>query len=561
MKHIFKYFTAAALASAMALTGCNDFLDVKPLNEIVFENYWTEKADVESVVYGCYSGMQDNEFLYRTFLWGEVRSDNVTTSRSTQEPLRQIVGENILETNNWLKWQHFYQVINRCNTVIRFAPEVAEKDPNYTPSEMKAHVAEATWIRTLCYFYLARTFRDVPYTSNPSLDDNNIEEDYRIPPMPFNQLLKQITADLEAVKGDALKLYPVEPQTGKAANTSRVTTCAMYALLADLYLWQDEFEKCIECTQFVLDYKRERYDEMYEEDPKSVDNIDLINDKYMLISECPSGDIIGTAYNSIFGVGNSFESIFELYYERQLSPENALVSSYFGNTRDVVGQFTAYEKIYEGTYDGNGLLFDATDYRLAENIKEDNMLFPIRKYYYQNVSIKKSTASGTPPTVTPISRSQNYANWIFYRLTDVMLMRAEALVELGSEENLKEAFEIVSVIYNRANILKDGDSKCLKYEDYATQLDMRQLVNDERRRELMFEGKRWFDLVRYALRDGNNDALINTVIGKQKERPSAVKVQLQSQNALFWPYFKTEVEVNKHLHQNEAYIKNETSQK
>lgn len=558
MKHIFKYILIGA---TVLTTGCNDFLELKPLNEIVAESFWTEKADVESVVYSCYSGMQNQNLMQRLWVWGDMRSDDVTVSTQTDMSFRQIIGENILETNPWLNWESFYQVINRCNTVITFAPVVEERDPNYTDAEMRSHIAEATWLRSLCYFIMARTFRDVPYTDKPSLSDGNIDEDYRLPAMPFKTLLKQLATDLEAVKGDALRLYPIETMTGNAANTSRVTTCAFYALLADIYLWLDEYDKVLDCTQAVIDYKMWRYDEMKEEDPESIRELKLMKEKYPLILEMPSGTTTGNAYNKIFGTGNSFESIFELYFNDETSPENALVSTFIGSITRSVGQCSAYTGLTSSLWNDQNPLFKSTDTRAAEYFEEATTIVPIRKHFYQRFAITPSRGSGQKPGINPSSRSGNYATWIFYRLTDVMLMRAEALVELGSTEQQEEAFELVSAIYNRANNLNDGDEKCLKADKYNTQSMMRDLVRDERHRELMFECKRWYDLVRYALRDGSNEQLISAVVMKQKEKPNAVRAQLNSQDALFWPYAERELDLNPNLKQNPAYITNETSQK
>ena len=64
-----------------------------------------------------------------------------------------------------------------------------------------------------------------------------------------------------------------------------------------------------------------------------------------------------------------------------------------------------------------------------------------------------SPTSGTAPTVSQSLRSTNFANWILYRLTDIMLMKAEAEIELGSTEQLDDAFELISAVYNRANNL------------------------------------------------------------------------------------------------------------
>ena len=61
--------------AGVAIASCD--LEQLPLNEVVLENYWTEKGDVTSSVNACYSGMQSSSFLERMFVWGEVRSDNI----------------------------------------------------------------------------------------------------------------------------------------------------------------------------------------------------------------------------------------------------------------------------------------------------------------------------------------------------------------------------------------------------------------------------------------------------------------------------------------------------
>ncbi len=565
-------YVSLPLAGGLAggLTSCddiNEFLEVKPLNEVTLDNYWTEKADVESVVYSCYSGLQSSDCLQRMFIWGDCRSDDVVYSKSGNNlNLQQIIEENILETNPLLNWVSFYQVINRCNTVIYYAPIVAEKDPNYTNAEMRANIAEATWIRSLCYFYLARTFRDVPYSTHPSMDDTNIDRDYRIKPTPFKELLRALANDLEAVKNDALRFYPpmraTDTKISNPNNTSRVTVCSMNALLADIYLWLGEYQKTVECTQKVFDYKMSVYEEVKEEKPSAVSDIKFMHgEMYPLILEMTTGSsTAGNAFTQIFGQGNTFESIFELYFDQDMSASTPVYGSYFYNSRDN-GLCNAYSKQAEGVYNGANKLFKYTDNRVCEYFDLTNQnLVPITKFYYRRASFTPLKQLASAPAVSYTS-SNGFQNWIIYRLTDIMLMRAEALVELGSEANLAEAFDLIAAVYNRANNLEEGDSKGLKQEEYKDKKSMRELVRDERHRELMFEGKRWYDLVRYALLDGHNDDLVQKVTAKQTKNTNKVIIQLMRRDALFWPYAEREVDLNDNLHQNEAYLTTETSKK
>ena len=147
------------------LTSCSDFLQIEPKEIIVLDKYWDEEADVEGVVSGCYSSMQSQSVISRMLVWGEFRSDNIVGGRNFENDIQiaNIFKENINASNTYAKWGDFYNVINRCNLVLKYAPEVAQKDPSYTQSKLNATIAEVSALRDLMYFYLIRSFCDVPF--------------------------------------------------------------------------------------------------------------------------------------------------------------------------------------------------------------------------------------------------------------------------------------------------------------------------------------------------------------------------------------------------------------
>jgi hypothetical protein len=85
------------------------------------------------------------------------------------------------------------------------------------------------------------------------------------------------------------------------------------------------------------------------------------------------------------------------------------------------------------------------------------------------------------------------------------------------------------------------------------------LVLQERQRELAFEGKRWFDLVRYALytsKDGSTSEMFNKTKMADHKYPSNVeqyKAKMNTINSLFFPIAEREMDTNPLLVQNEAY--------
>ena len=212
-KRIKQYIIAGSLCcgGAAALSSCSDFIDILPMNDVVLENYWTEKGDVVSVRNSCYESLESADALNRIGLWGELRSDNLFAGANVPNEVNEILKENLLPSNPYCNWSKIYECINRCNTVAYYAPKVQAIDPNYSEADMKADVAEVSALRALCYFYLIRTFRDVPYTREPSIDDT---QNYILPATPFNDVLDSLILDLENVKDDAVRRYQQERFSG-----------------------------------------------------------------------------------------------------------------------------------------------------------------------------------------------------------------------------------------------------------------------------------------------------------------------------------------------------------
>ena len=546
LKHI---IYAACLACT--LTGCSDYLDILPMNEVVLENYWTEKGDVTSVVNSCYESLENSDCLTRMGVWGELRSDNLRLGTNVPNEINEILKENLLPSNPMCNWARFYEAINRCNTVCHYAPEVQAIDPNYTLEEMKANIAEATAIRALCYFYLIRTFRDVPYTTQPSIDD---AQTYVIPATPFNAVLDSLITDLERVKGDAVRRYYTDDSPNAYQNSSKITRWAIYALLADLYLWKGDWDNCIRYCDLVIDFKREQYKEMLEREG-NINDIALFGDIPMILEKPVGSTVCGNAYNEIFGVGNSFESIFELYFRTNQSQQNSWVNTYYGNNTNTMGRLSAPDFLCKDVAQGNNAVFKKTDGRVYEASELDNSRYAITKYVRSSVSFSNQNITKEADlNLASTRRSSGDANWIFYRLSDMLLIKAEAEIQKG-EDNYPAAFMLINTVNKRANdVTSSSRSDTLKMVDYiSSKASMEELLLEERQREFMFEGKRWFDLVRIARRDGNNTRLVSLASRKYIENVNAIKIKLADPNIIYFPYAKNELKVNPLLVQNPAF--------
>ena len=552
---------------ATVLTGCEDFFDTLPMNEVVLENFWTDKNDVTSVVNSCYESLESEDCMVRMGVWGELRSDNLKGGSNPSDELNQVLKENILPTNSLCNWKVFYQTINRCNTVCYYAPHVQAIDPNYTESEMRSNIAEASAIRALCYFYLIRTFRDVPYTTAPSIDD---AQEYVLPALPFDDILDSLTTDLEKVKDDAVRRYYLDDSPNAYQNSSRITRVAIWALLADLYLWKGDWDNCIKYCDLVMEFKRQQYEDMLDRDG-IVPGIELFGNIPMIL-EKPSGTTVyGYSYDDIFGEGNSFESLFELYFESNQGQLNTYVGKYYGgNNNNEIGFLGAPDFLRQDVATGTNTLFKKIDGRAYASISMVNQSYYPRKYYYDGVTFNtQSVTSENSLAFSASSRSREDANWIFYRLSDAILMKAEALIQRGMVDtsgvavDYQRAFQLINTVNKRAIDASPISSRVdtLKMSDYVnSKVAMEELLMEERQREFLFEGKRWFDLVRMARRDGNNIRLSTLATRKYIENVNAIKIKLANPDRIYFPDAKSELKVNPLLKQNPAYSNTEDTE-
>ena len=540
---------------AAALSSCSDFLEILPMNEVVLENFWTEKADVTSVMNSCYETFEHSDALVRMGVWGELRSDNLKAGPSVPNNINEILKENLLPSNDMCNWAKFYEAINRCNTVCYYAPKVQAIDPNYTEDEMRANVAEATTLRALAYFYLIRTFRDVPYSTQPSVDDT---QTYILPATKFEDVLDSLVTDLERVKGDAVRRYYVDESNNAYVNSSRITRWAVHALLADLYLWKGDWDNAIRNCDIVIDYKRQQYEDMVEREGQ-VNNIALIDSIPMILEKPIGSTIYGNAYNEIFGQGNSFESIFELYFQYDQSQSNRWVKTYYGpenGNSASVGRLTCPDFLAKDVVSGNNTIFKKTDGRIYESVDAyGGSSYGIIKYLWNEVSYTTQNLNTEKDLKKNSPNVSSAPNWIFYRLSDMILIKAEALIERNAEGDLEQAFALINTVNKRANDVEGSNrSSTLKASEYIdSQAAMEQLVLEERQREFLFEGKRWFDLVRFARRDGKNTRLVDLATRKLLENVNAVKIKLADPNIIYFPYYRNELKVNPLLKQNPAF--------
>ncbi|MBD5224431.1 MAG: RagB/SusD family nutrient uptake outer membrane protein [Bacteroidales bacterium] len=503
-----------AAVAAMSLTGCDDYFDLQPSNEMVLDEFWKSEEDVLSVTGSCYRTMQEGDFLKRALVWGEFRGDNVILSQTnTDNDLRYIANLNLLPSNWYTNWGKFYEVINLCNTVEYFAPGVREEDPNFTQSQLNAYLAEVKGLRAWSAFTLVRAFRDIPFTTVPTIDDT---EEFSLPQRDPDEIIDFLIQDLKDIEPYAASTY-----SNRTYTKGRITQAAIRAIIADMCLWRGRYDEVVDYCDRILNDA----------------NNPLILESSMSFSR------------NLFIDGISSETIFELQFNQQNNMINSVVGEYYAlPTQGGSQKLTATE-----IGDETSSLFAETDIRRKTSMYSNSGNCMIQKYVgYLTANELSGTSNITSASYHTGDISPHWANWIVYRLPDIYLMKAEALCESGTD--LEEAFRLACITYDRAN--PEAGAGSLSFENYSSREALLNFIFDERRREFLFEGKRYFDILRRISHHRDQfRTLVSTYLAPKYADldQSTVSSKLSVYDALFVPINDKELRANLLLVQNPFY--------
>ena len=483
---------------ALSSFSCDDYLDLRPQDGTVRQDFWKTKEDIQAAVIGIYSSMLNNppsvndrslpEYL---FMYGELRADMVAPGPNVIDEQTDFMTSNILPSNSITSWAAFYRVINYCNTVIDLAPAVIDEDPTLTQDQLNNYLAEALTIRAYMYFTLARTFKEVPLKIEATLTD---KDNFQLPVTPQEQIFEQVKLDLEKAETLAKEDYGNIPE-----NKGRITKHAINAIQTDVYLWTNEFQNALDAANKIVN-----------------------SGKYNLIPATNNW------FNTVYAQGNSSESIFEFQYTPQNL--NPFYSIFLQRP-----QFLAAPSVLEDVF--------GVDYDDPENKDirgERASMVPGTNEIYKYTGLNENERKALQNSDT---------HWFVYRYAGILLLKAEALNELGRSS---EALEIITEIRETR--------EAIQVTSENVNPDNKNAVTDyilaERAREMAFEGKRWFDILRNARRNNYErlDILIAVAINSAPpSQQQSIVNKLQDPNSHYLPINEYELYTNKELNQNPFY--------
>lgn len=419
----------------ISITGCKKFLDQQPISDLSNELFWRTPDDAKLGVTGIYDGVQSTIGTGNYTEWGDARSDNFTYGGTGDNQIN-VALNGLTAVTPSANWNDLYITIGRANSAIKYIPRIQ----GISDILKNDYLAQAYALRAFMYFYAIRVWGDVPVVLEPFED---LQQQPDISRVAANTVIDNV------IIKDLNQAYTLSNKT--KINYFEISTGAILAMLADVYMWKKDYPKVIEETGRLMALNR--YGLVASTDWKKLftdpgttsirENIWSLNWSFLV-------DQQGNGNNNFQRIGLSGNtSTYEI--------DSTTLFKFESNKNDIRRRLT-YDTLLLSTSFG---------------------VDKIGKFYPLG-------ADGRPVYPT---RELNEAKIPIYRYADILLLRAEALNKIPAR-NAAGAIAIVNQIRTRAN------AGTVVAADYPTERAVETLILDERQKELFGEGRRWFDLIR-----------------------------------------------------------------
>jgi starch-binding outer membrane protein, SusD/RagB family len=454
MKNITKQsLLAIPFILSLILSGCEKFLEKNPQGQLTQNTFPVSASDALLATNAAYATLRNISYHSGTFPLCDIMSDdarkgsNPGDQASTIGPYDNFTFTTTgSELGSW--WAALYEGVKRTNVVLVKVPDIA-----MDPDLQNRYLGEASFLRALYYFDLVRAWGGVPIVTE-------LSPPLKLPRSSKEEVYSLIESDLNF----AIENLP-EKSEYAAADLGRATKGAAKALLAKVYLFQEDFPQA----------------EAYA--------LEVINsNEYDL-------DSVFTDANSVDGE-HGIESVFEigaLGVESEPGDQYANVQGVRGTpnrgwgfnrpSMDLRHLFEAGDPRYKGTVINLGDIIDGIEIIGDGNTPDFTLNGNNDTIEIECYNRKVWTPGNNVPT-------QFGHNRRILRYSDVLLMAAEAL-----NENNKPTDALVYLNMVRARA-REGNNTILPDITITNQSELRELILKERRQELALEGHRFWDLVR-----------------------------------------------------------------
>lgn len=452
---------------------CEDYLELNPKSEYTASNMWNNEKEATGVMMSAYDEMR-NVFKKGYAWYGDFRSGYFSRENNSVEA--QKLCDNTLDaTISSSDWNGLYRIISLCNYTLYYTPLVP--DPAFNKTNRNRLRGEAFFVRALTYFYIARIWEEAPLITIPY---NTTDLNFEVEPTKNVDMFGQIKADIDS----AVFYLPAERVSDNSTqnrriNRGRASTYSCWALKADVHMWLKEYQAAIDAVKLFEGVSR-----YYNSAQKSWK---LERDwHYMFLRR----DNVNAAYRY------PDEMIFEIQFNNQELAYSNQWSLWSNSWPDVY-----YKPNFEKLMDLN-----------RDTIRGQADIMQGGRYGKYRIDYKNADPED--------------ANIIMYRLSDLLLLSAEAHNRLGDK---KTAIDIVTLIRERVNVAPD----VYPISESMSMEDIEEEIRKERVRELLAEGKVWFDMVRQGK---TSMAGVNSLMN------------------IYWPIHSDNLKTNPKLKQNSYYV-------
>lgn len=462
-----KYILYSLLFACISLMGsCADDLNLESESLITSNAFWKTEDDAKAAVNGMYFNFR-TQTQQNYYLLGGSRSAEIKGGVQSPLNLANYYNNNLTAQNVDVEWAGLYTVVQQANLILKYVPTITFSAA--TANEQKRYLAQAYTMRALAYFIMARSWGGVPIVTTPT--ENTNQNEYIVPRNTLEETFAFIKSDIES----ALANFPDEN-----INKVQLSKAAANALKAEVNLWTAK-----QLNGGATD----------------------LNTALSAINAIPAGLTLLPNFKDVFSYtnkGNS-EVLFAVRYSLTDVPSNLSDnwnSFMYVGPSDYPGATTAEATAMFGTL-GSGagnagisrvqpdpahFSFTATDVRkdatyltLRNTANTADVVTGLMKY--------NGTVDGTLRRFT--------SDIIIYRLADILLMKAEIKNALGQDPTVE-----------MDQVMKRADATASFINSSKAAND--DVILNERLKELAFEGKAWWDLVRF-----NKTGNVPSMAGKQ----------------------------------------------
>lgn len=477
--------TIALLTLICTLTSCKKFLEETVYSSLQTSTYYSNEQQGISALNGAYAGLRDSYFTYPNdfTLFSMLEGPTGTVNAPTAFNTMSYSDKDLASIQN--VWNTMWVCVNRSSSLIRLL-----KVENINPSSAKRILAEAKFVRALCYFNLVRMWGSVPLNYGVESLDNAFPK--KVPEnVVYNQIiqdLKEASADLPswntyASFGSSISGNPVTDYQGY--QPGRATKGAAQALLAKVYL---TIASSIASNANLYNNAFDKID-MYTKAKNLCDSV--VNgaqgyglqtkyfDVFTEASENSKEDIFSIKFieASDIKLGNSLAANTGIKNTGILSTEIGVLKSMpaFLNEFAVTDTRRAATFFLECINASNVRVFYPSTIRTLTfkkywsdyQIAPDNTPMQRTTYVYKTSAADRGRFGDDIPVI---------------RYSDVLLIYAEALLALGDATNANQRVADVRERAGLGRVIPAGN--------------LMDLIIAERRRELCFEMQLWFDYQR-----------------------------------------------------------------